>query len=155
MVNLLIPAQDRSWVSYGCASHGLQISPLRVLFLKILKIFCPSEVKYFWRVCLVLYAFWGKGWYLSVAQDLEEGSQGHNSVYFTHVARTILPVLCGRLKAERQNNNSLIQILRVILMRRAGNSFLESECIDSREKNNDPQVHGILGVTIHRDFLCS
>lgn len=58
------------------------------------------------------------------------------------------------LKAERQNNNSLIQILRVILMRRAGNSFLQSECTDSREKN-DPQVHGILGITIHRDFLCS
>lgn len=44
MVNLLIPDQDRSLVSYGCASHGSQISPLRVLFLKIMKIFCPSEV---------------------------------------------------------------------------------------------------------------
>ena len=75
-------------------------------------------------------------------------------LYFTHGARTMLPVLCGRLKAERQNNNSLIQILRVILMRRAGNSFLPSECTDSREKN-DPQVHGILDITIHRDFLCS
>lgn len=75
-------------------------------------------------------------------------------LYLTHGARTMLPVHCGRLKAERQNSNSLIEILRVILMRRAGNSFLQSESTDSREKN-DPQVHGILGITIHRDFLCS
>ena len=47
------------------------------------------------------------------------------------------PELCGRLKAENQNNDSLIQILRIILMRRAGNSFLESECMDSRGKSND------------------
>lgn len=47
------------------------------------------------------------------------------------------PELCGRLKAENQNNDSLIQILRIILIRRAGNSFLESERIDSRGKSND------------------
>lgn len=81
-------------------------------------------------------------------------THGVPPLYFTHGARTMLPVLCGRLKAERQNNNSLIQILRVILMRRAGNSFLQSEYTDSREKN-DPQVRGILDITIHRDFLCS
>lgn len=102
------------------------------------------------RLCV-----WGKGQYLSVAQGLEGLLQGHNLHYVTRVARTVLPVLCGGLKAERQNNNSLIQILRVILIRRVRNSFLESECIDSREKNNDPQVHGILGITIHRDFFCS
>ena len=56
-------------------------------------------------------------------------------LYFIHGARTMLPVLCGRLKAERQNNNSLIQILRVILMRRAGNSFLQSDLKWSHTKS--------------------
>lgn len=47
------------------------------------------------------------------------------------------PELCGRLKAENQNNDLLMQILRIILIRRAGNSFLESECMDSKGESND------------------
>lgn len=63
--------------------------------------------------------------------------RGANPFHFTDKARTVYPELCGKLKAEYQNNDLLIHILRIILIRRAGNSFLESECIDSRGKSND------------------
>lgn len=88
-----------------------------------------------------------------MAQGLEEKTRGHTPLYFTDGAGAVLPRAVW--KAKRKNNDSLIQILRVILIRRARNSFLESECIDSREQSNDPHVHGIFGIAIHRDFFCS
>lgn len=73
-----------------------------------------------------------------MAQGLEEETRGIIP-FISQISWQELyyPELCGRLKAENQNNDSLIQILRIILIRRARNSFLESECIDSRGKSND------------------
>lgn len=51
----------------------------------------------------------------------------------------MLPGAVWKAKSRGQNNDLLIQILRVILIKRAGHSFLESEYIDSREKRNDPK----------------
>lgn len=82
-------------VGYGCDSCS-QISPLWVLFLWILKIFCPSKaprergnISGVYDCCPLF--FWRQGWYLSVAQGLEEETKGHNPFYFTDVARAVLP----------------------------------------------------------------